>query len=125
LRGFNGADARLARLADERRIHHALVFVRACPQWQCYGTVFWRNSPRLDGDIVWARDLGPVSDAALLAAFPGRRPYLADYGLPAIEPLSQVISSLASTRLKTWLRDAGRSERAQCRAMQRSLCQTR
>jgi hypothetical protein len=87
LRGFNGADARLARLADEKRIHHALVFVRDCPHWQCYGTVFWRNSPRLDGDIVWARDLGPVRDAALLTAFPGRRPYAADYGVPTIEPL--------------------------------------
>jgi hypothetical protein len=87
LRGFNGADARLAKLAAKNEIHHALVFVRDCANWQCYGTVFWRNTPRLDGDVVWARDLGAKSDAALLQAFPGRRPYLADYAAPAIEPL--------------------------------------
>jgi hypothetical protein len=88
LRGFNAADARLPRLARKEGIHHALVFVRECPNWQCYGTVFWRNSPGLDGDVVWARDLGVEQDAALLKEFPGRRPYVADYEAQAIEPLS-------------------------------------
>ena len=88
LRRFNDADARLARLAEKQGIHHALVFVRDCTHWQCYGTVFWRNTPGLDGDVVWARDLGAARDAALLKEFPGRRGYLADYAVPAIEPLS-------------------------------------
>jgi len=87
LRGFNDADARLAGLAEKQGVHHALVFVRDCPHWQCYGTVFWRNTPGLDGDVVWARDLGVEPDRALLKEFPGRQAYLADYLRPAIVPM--------------------------------------
>jgi Dolichyl-phosphate-mannose-protein mannosyltransferase len=88
LRGFNHTDARLLRLAEARGVHRSVVFVRECPDWWCYGSVFWTNSPALEGDIVWARDLGRKSDAKLLAAsFPGRSAYVADYNLRTIHSL--------------------------------------
>ncbi len=83
LRGFNDADDRLLKLVDEADIHHALVLVEQCPHWQCYGTVFWRNSPELDGDIVYAVNL-PERRAELFARYPDRAVYEATYSTPSL-----------------------------------------
>ena len=84
LKGFNGADDRLLRKVDEMGLHDALVLVRACSNWQCYGTVFWKNDTDFDGDIVFARDLPSIRGA--LVSYLDRKIYLADYGAGTIIP---------------------------------------
>lgn len=85
LQGFNGADDRLIKLIAESDLDNALVMVADCPVWQCYGTVFWLNSPTLDGKLVIARDV-PVRRAELLRAYPDRRVYVAAYEPPSLVP---------------------------------------
>jgi hypothetical protein len=86
LRGLNGIDGELNELIDDADLENALVVVEACPHWQCYGTVFWRNSPALDGDVVYARD---SNSAALFAAFPDRLVYAASGNPPSLAPYGE------------------------------------
>jgi hypothetical protein len=97
LRGFNSTDPRLLRTAEAEGLHHSVVFVRECGNWWCYGSVFWTNSLKLDGDLVWARDLGRESDARLMSSYPGRRAYIADYDRGTVVPLSLPGSSLLAS----------------------------
>ncbi len=83
LKGFNSIDDRLIKLIDDAHLHNALVLVADdCEGWQCYGSVFLRNKPTLDGDVVYARD---VADRRgdLFKAYPDRLVYFAHYGPPA------------------------------------------
>jgi hypothetical protein len=89
LKDFNSANNGLLEEAKKQGLHNALVLVRECPHWWCYGTVFWKNSPDLDGDIVYALDLGPEKNAALIDQFAGRSVYLADYDRRSIEPYTE------------------------------------
>lgn len=89
LEGFNHADRRLLERADELGLKNALVLVEDCPQWWCYGSVFWANSPDLDGDIVWAERSSPALDSFLIDSFEDRALYLADYDAGAIEPATR------------------------------------
>ncbi|MGA2286452.1 MAG: glycosyltransferase family 39 protein [Dehalococcoidia bacterium] len=86
LKGFNGADGRLLQAADDMNIHNALILVAPCNNWQCYGTVFWKNSPDFNGDIIWAKDVPEMRYAATLDKYAGRKIYLADYGADTIVP---------------------------------------
>ena len=53
-----GVDDRIHRLVEEQDLHNALVLVDPCGNnFVCYGSVFWRNEPILDGDIVYAKDI--------------------------------------------------------------------
>jgi hypothetical protein len=83
LRGFNGIDGGLNELIDDADLENALVVVEPCGHWQCYGTVFWRNAPTLDGDIVFARD---DATSALFAAFPDRLVFEAGANPPSLKP---------------------------------------
>ncbi len=86
LEHFWEMDDRLAELIDEADVHNALILVDNCPDdWQCYGSVSWMNSPMLDGDIVFARDL-EGQRAEVIQAFPARDVYLAAYWLPSLMP---------------------------------------
>jgi len=82
-----GLDDRIAELAERQQLHNALVLVKPCETFICYGSVFWRNTPNLDGDIVWARDV-PAKRAEILALYPGRAAYLATYDPPTLVPLA-------------------------------------
>ncbi len=74
-----GVDDRIHRLADEQDLHDALVLVDPCDNnFVCYGSVFWRNDPSLDGDIVYAKDIFDKREE-IIAAYPGRDVYLARY----------------------------------------------
>lgn len=53
-------------------IHHAVVFVRSY-----YAGAFAENTPLLDGDIIYARDLGEHNQL-LMAMYPDRKFYTAD-----------------------------------------------
>ena len=92
LRGFNFVDDRLVRLVDEADLDNALVLVEACPNWWCYGNVFWMNSPTLDGNIVFARDL-EGRRAELFQAYPDRKVYVATYTSPSLLPFGVTASA--------------------------------
>ena len=88
LRGLFGVDDRLVVLVDEAQLENALVLVENCglgTGWNCYGSVAWLNSPMLDGDVVFARDLKDRRDE-ILRAFPGRDVYIATFTTPSIVP---------------------------------------
>lgn len=85
LQGFNFIDDRLVRLVREADLHNALVLVEYCPHWWCYGNVFWMNSPDLDGEVVFARNI-PRRYAELFRAYPDRRVYVATYTRPSLSP---------------------------------------
>jgi hypothetical protein len=89
-----GVDDRIPQLVQERDLHNALVLVDPCGNnFVCYGSVFWRNNPTLDGDIVYARDDADKRDE-IIAAYPGRDVYLATYiGGPTLVPLGAPSSS--------------------------------
>jgi hypothetical protein len=95
LRGFNFVDDRLVRLVNEADLDNALVLVEACPGWWCYGNVFWMNSPTLDGDIVFARDL-EGRRAELFQAYPDRTVYVATYTSPSLVPFGVTAPAGAS-----------------------------
>ena len=86
LQGFNGADDRLLRKVDAMGLHNALVLVKPCIHWQCYGTVFWKNDADFAGDIVYAQDLPRLRNYGALAAYLDRQMYLADYDTGIIVP---------------------------------------
>jgi hypothetical protein len=74
-----GLDDRIHRLVEEQDLHNALILVDPCGNnFVCYGSVFWRNDPSLDGDIVYAKDIVARRDE-IIAAYPGRDVYLATY----------------------------------------------
>jgi hypothetical protein len=95
LKSFNAVDDRFAGVVDAAHLHHALVLMRGCPNWQCYGGVFWTNSPTLDGNIVYSRDV-EGEERTVLAAFPDRQVYIGDwnartlfpYGAQPVEPVA-------------------------------------
>jgi 4-amino-4-deoxy-L-arabinose transferase-like glycosyltransferase len=82
---YFGIDDRIPRMVEERDIHDALVLVQYCSSFNCYGSVFWRNDPGLDGDIVYASDT-PERRDAIIAAFPRRSVYIADYNARTLLP---------------------------------------
>jgi 4-amino-4-deoxy-L-arabinose transferase-like glycosyltransferase len=89
LEGFNGIERRLQNRVEEMEIHNALILVRTqgC-DWRCYGSVFWENSPDLDSDVVYAKDLGVAENRPLIEHYKGRSVYIADYKKDTIEPYS-------------------------------------
>ena len=89
LKEFNFTDDTLLKEADRLDLEHALVLVKNCPQWWCYGSVFWTNSPDLGGNIVWAEQQTTGDDLTLLDTFPDRSVYIADYARSEIEETSR------------------------------------
>ena len=86
LEGFNFTDSRLLDLATDMELENALVLVDDCGQWFCYGSVFWNNSPGLDGNVVWAELKQTQDDVAVLGLYPDRDVYLASYLGRSISP---------------------------------------
>ena len=80
-----GIDDRIPQLVERQQLHNALVLVEPCSNFVCYGSVFWRNAPTLDGDIVYAKDIVAQRDQ-IIAAFPGREVYIAKYTRPSLQP---------------------------------------
>jgi len=87
LQGFNMVDPRLVEAVQQADLHEAVVLVADCGGWWCYGSVFWLNDPLLEGDVVYAHD-GPGLRPALLAAYPDRTFYLADWKDRSLRPLT-------------------------------------
>ena len=88
LKGFNFTDARLIQNAAHQNIHHAIIFVNDCSgSWWCYGSVHDQNSADLNGDIIWARNLG-INNFGLVTSHSNRKLYSADYDTNTILPYS-------------------------------------
>jgi hypothetical protein len=89
IKGIFEVDGRLNELADDTQLTNALVLVKPCgffTSGHCYGSVFLRNSIEFDGEVVWARYVEGYNDE-IIAAFPGRSVYVANWdGKAAIEP---------------------------------------
>ena len=87
--GVFGIDDRLDKLADRTPLENALVLVKPCGFFEsvhCYGTVFLRNDLDFNGNVVWARYIAG-RNAEIIAAFPGRKVYVASWDPDAsIEP---------------------------------------
>ena len=99
LDGFNAMDRRLVDSAEELDLENALVFLPECVARTpglgtivvryCYASVFWTNSPNLDGDVVWAVRTFSESDRIVLEHFRGRELYLAAASSAVIRPISE------------------------------------
>ena len=89
LEGFNFTDRRLPDRADEIDLDNALILVENCPHWWCYGSVFWLNSPSLDGNVVWAELQGNEDDFEILDIYEDRKLYVANYGSNTIRRASK------------------------------------
>ncbi len=76
-KGYNYVDTRAIDAVKRAGVHNAVVFVEHRPKWQWwkYGCVFSSNSPLLDSDVVYARDLGDARNKQLISVFPDRRFY--------------------------------------------------
>ena len=74
--GYNYVSAASVDAVARANIHNAVVFTDPGPpaEWWNYGMVFSANSPLLDGDVLYARDLG-AEDQRLMALYPDRRFY--------------------------------------------------
>src|SRR5690606_26449054 len=92
-KGLFGVDDRLGNLADEMALTNALVLVRPCGFFDsrvCFGSVFLRNQPDFDGEVVWAFYDEELNDQTI-AAFPGRSVYVATWDpVASIEPLDGI-----------------------------------
>lgn len=75
MRGYNFIDGADRAFVEEQLSGPALVFVPV-QHWWDYGRFFSGNTPWLDGEIIYARDLGPAQNRCLQEAFPGRASYL-------------------------------------------------
>jgi DNA-binding beta-propeller fold protein YncE len=78
-RGYNGVDARMLHMVEDNEVHDAVVFVKSKWPWQNYGSVFSSNSPMLDSDVVYVRDIDDYKNGLVMKEFPGREYYVADY----------------------------------------------
>lgn len=76
-RGYNFISGEPRASVEAAVAPPALVFVSVSQDdWWEYGVFFTGHSPHLDGDFVYARDLGRTENDRLRAAFPGRAAYL-------------------------------------------------
>ena len=75
-RDFNYVDGDLQRTVAAEVTRPALVFVGGEPlEWWHYGSFFSGNTPWLDGEIIYARDLGDAKNQNLMADYPDYIPY--------------------------------------------------
>jgi hypothetical protein len=74
--GYNSVNAGPLDAVAAAGVHHALVFVATSQTggWYDYGELFEGNSPLLDSDVVYARDLG-AQNRRLMRLYPGRAYY--------------------------------------------------
>jgi 4-amino-4-deoxy-L-arabinose transferase-like glycosyltransferase len=78
--GYNYVSRTKIDAVEAAGIHNAVVFTNVGKpyEWWEYGEVFSANDPLLQGDIIYARDLGDTENRKLLADFPGRSFYQLD-----------------------------------------------
>ena len=85
-----GETPRVGRQIAQAGIHHALVFVHTDEESGSfdYTSAFILNDPLLQGDVIYALDLGPDQNPRLMAQYPGWSYYRYDF-------LSGTLSAIA------------------------------
>ena len=101
LQGFNNINDGLVRLIEDADLDNALVLVKKCQPWRCFGSVFWMNSPSLDGNVVIAEDLDRRM-LELYQAYPERNVYLADFGSTRFPETASLVPIDESQTPRTW-----------------------
>lgn len=77
-RGLYGITGEAPAEVAAAGLNNALVFVRT-GKWTDYANLSCLNSPWLDGEVVFVRDMGSWANADIIAFFPGRTVYLFDF----------------------------------------------
>lgn len=77
--GWNDVSGQSVRYVQGQHLSHAVVFVQR-DSWTDYAPFFIANDPRLDGNVVYAIDLGPERNAELMDQFAGRAFWLFAHG---------------------------------------------
>jgi len=83
----------LRRALQQLDVHNAVIFVGPHP----HGYSAMPNSPRLDDDIIFARDQGR-RNAELMALFPGRKYYRCHYPTFEEQGIIEELAPLAAAR---------------------------
>ena len=75
--GYNYVNGDSVETVQEHGLTNAVVFTQTGQpfEWWKYGEVFSSNSPLLDDDVIYARDLGAVNKT-LMDNYPDRKSYL-------------------------------------------------
>ena len=73
-RGWNGITGNDLAVVETYDLSNAVVLVQR-DSWTDYAPFFTRNSPSLDGDVVYASNRGSVENQLLMSAYPGRSFY--------------------------------------------------
>ncbi|MBN1551010.1 hypothetical protein JW979_06060, partial [bacterium] len=78
MQNFNGLRFNIPDLLRKYNIRKGIVLIEHY-KWWGYGSVSTLNSPYLDTDLVFGRNLGPEKNADLFDAYPGKDIYLVTY----------------------------------------------
>jgi hypothetical protein len=78
-RGLFGISRRDANAIAAAGPHNALIFVHS-DYWTAYASFSWLNALTLDGDVIYAKDRGPVENAQVIGDYPGRAVYYYERG---------------------------------------------
>ncbi|MCD4654036.1 glycosyltransferase family 39 protein [bacterium] len=78
MKNFNAVRRTVPTKIEEMDIHNAVVFIKD-HRWQGFGSVSSFNSPALDTDIVYAKDLGKDKNKKVLEMFPDKDAYWTKY----------------------------------------------
>ena len=75
--GYNYVSRDSVETVQQSSVANAVVFTQVGRsfEWWNYGEVFSSNDPQLDGDVIYARDLGPRNET-LMEYYPNRGFYL-------------------------------------------------
>ena len=79
MKNFNGAQRILIDTVEEMKLRNSLIFVAPSLNWQSYGIPSYFMDISLQGDIVYAQDLGDEKNKRLLGVYPHRSYFKADY----------------------------------------------
>jgi hypothetical protein len=77
-RGLYGITGEAPAEVAAAGLRNALVFVRT-GKWTDFANLSCLNSPWLDGEVVFVRDMGSWGNADIIDFFPGRKFYLFDF----------------------------------------------
>ncbi|MBN1878857.1 glycosyltransferase family 39 protein [bacterium] len=78
MNGFNGVRRSIQDQVEKWNVTDAVVFVED-RRWQGFGSVSSFNHPRMDTDVVYARDKGQAGYPLILKMFPGKKAYWIAY----------------------------------------------
>lgn len=84
LKNFNYANRGLINVIEQKGITNALIFITPSFDWWTYGVPSYHLDLSLQGDIVYAVDLGEEKNKLLMKFYPNKVYYKADYNKKSI-----------------------------------------